>query len=135
MKYNYGGENHKIPITDFNFLHASCIIRIRCHYGRRISAVCAHEKDMNRASQSPFSHVIRKAASVNAHCKQNTVLPGLFQHVDFCTGLSKLEFMIMFLKIVGLIHFWLNCSDIGIFGQREYCYSLPIIFSLLSIYL
>lgn len=95
----------------------------------------AHEKDMNRASQSPFSHVIRKAASVNAHCKQNTVLPGLFQHVDFCTGLSKLEFMIMFLKIVGLIHFWLNCSDIGIFGQREYCYSLPILFSLLSIYL
>lgn len=51
----------------------------------------AHEKDMNRASQSPFSHVIRKAASVNAHCKQNTVLPGLFQHVDFVQDCQNLN--------------------------------------------
>lgn len=39
MKYNYGGENYKIIIMDFNFLYVFCIIWIRCYYGRRIFVV------------------------------------------------------------------------------------------------
>lgn len=105
MKYNYGGENHKIPITDINCLHASCRIRIGCHYGRRISGCMAHEKDMNRASQSPFSHVIVKPL-LSMHIVNKTPCCQAYFSTRICTGLSKLEFT--FLKIVWLIHFWLN---------------------------